>query len=76
MARRRWHTWIDYERFQQLAAGSEAFGATDYMLPTPEWALWGSGEAGFSPADTRFKKERRHHKGEAGHAQAAASVGA
>jgi tRNA wybutosine-synthesizing protein 1 len=43
------------------------------MLPTPEWALWGSSQAGFSPADIRFKKERRHHKSEAGDSASLAS---
>ncbi len=73
---RRWHTWIDYQRFQQLAAAGAPFSAQDYMLPTPEWALWGSSAAGFSPADTRFRKERRHHKSEAGDVQGAAGADA
>ncbi|CAL8466621.1 g6157 [Coccomyxa elongata] len=56
----RWHTWIDYNRFQELAAGSSAFSSMDYMLPTPEWAVYGSPEAGFNPQETRVKKARNH----------------
>ncbi|BDA41096.1 S-adenosyl-L-methionine-dependent tRNA 4-demethylwyosine synthase [Coccomyxa sp. Obi] len=56
----RWHTWIDYNRFQELAAGSLAFSSQDYMLPTPEWAVYGSPEAGFNPQETRVKKARNH----------------
>jgi tRNA wybutosine-synthesizing protein 1 len=44
------------------------------MLPTPEWAEFGSAAAGFSPADTRVKKERRH-PGRAAAAAAAAEAG-
>lgn len=38
----------------------EAFGSVDYVARTPDWAVAGSEEAGFDPAETRFKKERRH----------------
>ncbi|KAG2429944.1 hypothetical protein HYH02_013895 [Chlamydomonas schloesseri] len=55
-----WHTWIDYDKFQQLAAAGGDFGAEDYMLPTPEWAAFGSEAAGFDPAQVRVKKVRRH----------------
>ncbi|KAG2501511.1 hypothetical protein HYH03_000018 [Edaphochlamys debaryana] len=56
----RWHTWIDYERFQQLVAEGRDFGSEDYMLPTPPWAAFGSSEAGFDPGQQRVRKERRH----------------
>ncbi|PNW73212.1 hypothetical protein CHLRE_14g623300v5 [Chlamydomonas reinhardtii] len=55
-----WHTWIDYDRFQQLAAEGGDFGAEDYMLPTPPWAAFGSEAAGFDPGQVRVKKVRRH----------------
>ncbi|KAG2423460.1 hypothetical protein HXX76_015330 [Chlamydomonas incerta] len=55
-----WHTWIDYDRFQQLAAAGGDFGAEDYMLPTPDWAEFGSEAAGFDPGQVRVKKVRRH----------------
>lgn len=45
---------------QELAAGSSAFSSEDYMLPTPEWAVYGSPEAGFNPQESRVKKARNH----------------
>ena len=40
-----WHTFIDYERFQQLVAEHQRTGATftslDYVAKTPAWALYG-----------------------------------
>lgn len=56
----RWWTHIDYEEFNRLALSGGPFCSTDYCLPTPDWALAGSAEAGFDPAQTRFKKERNH----------------
>lgn len=55
-----WHTWINYEKFQDLAAAGAPFGAEDYMLPTPRWAVFGQPEGGFDPRQTRVKKVRRH----------------
>lgn len=45
---------------QELAAAKKPFVTTDYMLPTPEWAVYGADEAGFDPQETRFKKVRNH----------------
>ena len=59
-----WWTWIDYDRFQELAAAGAQFGAEDYAAPTPSWAVAGSEEAGFAPGQTRVRKERRHHHAE------------
>ena len=68
----RWHTWIDYPKFQQLAAtGRDDFGAEEYMLETPAWAAYDSAEAGFAPGETRFKKVRRHKSKEEKEAAAA-----
>ena len=58
----RWHTWIDYDKFQQLAADFEAdptrtFSSADYMLPTPDWAVFGSMEQGFDPTMNRFYRK-------------------
>lgn len=55
-----WHTWIDYEKFQDLVEAGAPFTAQDYVARTPDWAVAGSEEAGFDPAETRFKKERKH----------------
>ena len=45
---------------QALVAAETSFVTTDYMLPTPEWAVYGAHEAGFDPQETRFKKIRNH----------------
>ncbi|KAJ3670064.1 hypothetical protein LUZ60_010388 [Juncus effusus] len=55
-----WYTWIDYDRFQELVASGEPFKSEDYMKMTPSWAVYGAGEGGFDPDQSRFKKERRH----------------
>ena len=56
----RWHTWIDYDKFEDLIASGKPFTSDDYMLPTPEWAVWGAEEAGFDPEQMRFRKKRNH----------------
>ena len=56
----KWHTWIDYEKFQDLAASGKPFRSKDYMLPTPHWSVWGAEEAGFDPRETRVRKVRNH----------------
>eukprot|EP00958_Prasinococcus_capsulatus_P011736 scaffold1169_cov367-Prasinococcus_capsulatus_cf.AAC.14 len=55
-----WHTWIDYDKFQDLIRSAESFGSEDYTARTPSWGVYGSEEAGFDPQDTHFKKERKH----------------
>lgn len=60
-----WHTWIDYERFDQLmrryyeSGGKDTFTAMDYIAPTPQWALYDAKEAGFDPKETRFRRTRK-----------------
>lgn len=61
-----WHTWINYEKFHDLVASGRDFSAMEYMAPTPEWALYGSDEAGFDPKDTRVFHNRTKKKAEAG----------
>lgn len=56
----KWNTWIDYDRFNDLAMGSETFSATDYMETTPDWAVFGSEERGFDPGE-----QRHYRKGKA-----------
>lgn len=55
-----WYTWIDYEKFHELICAGNPFSSEDYMALTPEWAIYGSTEAGFDPDEVRVKKERRH----------------
>mmetsp|Transcript_13128 Transcript_13128/g.15889 ORF Transcript_13128/g.15889 Transcript_13128/m.15889 type:complete len:704 (+) Transcript_13128:221-2332(+) len=56
----RWHTWINYNKFQDLVAQGVPFTSEDYMEPTPDWAVYGAEEGGFDPCETRFKKVRKH----------------
>jgi tRNA wybutosine-synthesizing protein 1 len=59
-----WHTHINYDRFHELAArfyaseGKETFTSMDYMAPTPSWAVWGSKEGGFDPAELRWRRTK------------------
>jgi tRNA wybutosine-synthesizing protein 1 len=59
-----WYTWIDYDKFHELASRSKAsngefsFGAEDYMAPTPKWAHYNAPEAGFSPNEIRFRRTK------------------
>jgi len=61
----KWHTWIDYAKFQQLykefknSDGSKTFTAMEYMSPTPSWAVFGSNERGFDPVETRFHRKNK-----------------
>lgn len=64
---RRWKTWINYPKFQELAAKHAAdptfkFCVEDYIEETPAWALFGSEEEGFDPTDTRHRKKQKHPK--------------
>ena len=43
----------------QVASG-EPFKSTDYMAPTPSWAVYGAAEGGFDPQHVRYRKERDH----------------
>lgn len=64
---RKWRTWVDYEKFQELAARNEAdpsftFGVTDYLADTPSWAVFGATEEGFDPTDKRHRRKKKHPK--------------
>lgn len=64
---RKWQTWIDYDRFQELAAMYEedptfTFGVEDYVADTPAWALFGAEEEGFDPTDKRHRRPKKHPK--------------
>lgn len=63
----RWHTWIDYERFHDLvASGRTDFDSLEYVAPTPDWAIYGSKEAGFDPGETRVYHNRTKRRAKAG----------
>ena len=60
--KRRWKTWIDYDKFHELAARnaedpSFSFGIEDYIAVTPKWALFGADEEGFDPAEIRHRRK-------------------
>ena len=62
---RSWRTWMDYEKFQTLAAQHAAdptctFTVQDYTAETPAWALFGAPEEGFDPTDQRYRKKHKH----------------
>lgn len=60
----KWHTWIDYEKFNVLiqeyyaSNGTKTFSSIDYLAPTPEWALYQSVTRGFDPEEQRWRKEK------------------
>ncbi|XP_077775816.1 S-adenosyl-L-methionine-dependent tRNA 4-demethylwyosine synthase TYW1-like isoform X1 [Podarcis muralis] len=60
-----WHTWINYDRFQDLfrqyeqSGGAKTFTSADYVAPTPQWAVFGAKERGFDPTDTRFQRKNK-----------------
>jgi tRNA wybutosine-synthesizing protein 1 len=65
--RRRWRTWIDYDKFHELAMRNAAdptfsFGVQDYTADTPDWALFGADEAGFDPTEMRHRKDNKQPK--------------
>ncbi len=65
--RRKWRTWIDYDKFQLLAARRASdprlvFGVGDYAADTPSWAVFGADEEGFDPTDNRHRKKTKHPK--------------
>lgn len=53
----KWHTHIDYPKFFELLESGKEFVDLDYVKETPEWAVWGSDEAGFNPNDTRYDRK-------------------
>jgi len=69
-----WHTWINYDKFQDLVASGEKFRSEDYMAPTPSWAVYGAAEKGFNPNETRVRKIRRHIQKESDDYRPAATV--
>ncbi|KAF4653974.1 S-adenosyl-L-methionine-dependent tRNA 4-demethylwyosine synthase [Perkinsus olseni] len=55
-----WHTWIDYDKFTQLALKysktGKPFAVEEYWAPTPAWAVYGAEEEGFDP------EMKRHYR--------------
>ncbi len=64
---RKWRTWINYDKFQELAAKNAAdpsfkFSVVDYLEDTPSWAVFGAEEEGFDPTDTRHRRKKKYPK--------------
>eukprot|EP00531_Pseudo-nitzschia_arenysensis_P006670 CAMPEP_0116153698 /NCGR_PEP_ID=MMETSP0329-20121206/21383_1 /TAXON_ID=697910 /ORGANISM="Pseudo-nitzschia arenysensis, Strain B593" /LENGTH=786 /DNA_ID=CAMNT_0003650623 /DNA_START=104 /DNA_END=2464 /DNA_ORIENTATION=+ len=64
---RKWNTWIDYPKFQELARKRKedptfTFGVEDYVAETPAWALFGSEEEGFDPVELRHRRKKKYPK--------------
>ena len=53
----KWHTHIDYPKFFELLESGKDFVDLDYVRETPDWAVWGSDEAGFNPEDTKYDRK-------------------
>lgn len=68
-------TWC-YGFVQELIGSGRPFSTAEYMLPTPEWAVYGAPEQGFDPQEVRVRKVRNHPAKQhaAGFADAAAEV--
>ncbi len=65
--KRKWRTWIDYDKFHRLAArkaedSTFQFGVEDYVEDTPSWAVFGAEEEGFDPTDTRHRRKQKYPK--------------
>jgi tRNA wybutosine-synthesizing protein 1 len=65
--KRTWRTWIDYEKFHELAKrnvedASFKFSVEEYTSETPDWALFGAEEEGFDPTDKRHRRNTKHPK--------------
>ena len=58
-----WQTWIDYPKFHALEerwrADGTPFTSRDYLADTPSWAVAGAEEEGFSPAESRVRRNRK-----------------
>jgi len=55
-----WHTWIDFDKFTALYNSGEPFVTADYMMPTPQWAVYDpeNADGGFDPAEKRVLSKK------------------
>ena len=64
MGEKAWHTWIDYPKWTELvtayhaSGGKKTFSKFDYVARTPDWAIFGAEEQGFSPYEVHFKRSK------------------
>eukprot|EP00494_Astrolonche_serrata_P025736 UN25997 len=38
----KWHTWIDYPKYDKLIKSKKPFSEHEYMTETPSWAVYGA----------------------------------
>ena len=66
----RWLTWIDYDKFDELARRwreeGTPFSAMDYAAETPPWACFGCKERGMDPKEQRWFHNRTVKRAKAG----------
>lgn len=57
----KWHTWINFPKFNEMVLKEpEVIDAHNYLLPTPDWAVFGAQEdEGFDPTQTRHLTTKR-----------------
>ena len=55
-----WHTWIDFEKFQELALSSQDFSTDDYLKKTPQVGI--SGKGSLDRSEEFKKKLAEKHK--------------
>ncbi|ODV62364.1 putative tRNA 4-demethylwyosine synthase ASCRUDRAFT_74757, partial [Ascoidea rubescens DSM 1968] len=71
----KWFTHIDYKRFfELLREKGQEFDEMEYISETPQWAYWGSKEAGFNPDDVKFSRSEEKAKNRAIREAAAAEA--
>ncbi len=57
-----WHTWIDFEKFQELVMSGTEFTTDDYLKKTPQTGLSGKGTIDTMPEHVRQKYEEEKKK--------------
>mmetsp|Transcript_17850 Transcript_17850/g.43687 ORF Transcript_17850/g.43687 Transcript_17850/m.43687 type:complete len:129 (-) Transcript_17850:170-556(-) len=64
--RKKWRTWINYDEFYRLwnrwKLEGTPYTKDDFAADTPDWAVYGSAEAGFDPSMVRYRKVRGINK--------------
>ncbi|MBI2668306.1 4-demethylwyosine synthase TYW1 [Candidatus Woesearchaeota archaeon] len=52
-----WHTWIDFEKFHELAASGKEFTTDDYLKKTPQVGLSGKGTVDKRKSEVKGEQE-------------------
>ncbi len=56
----KWHTWIDFHKWQELATSGKSFSAEDYSIKTPQVGLSGKGTLSGMPSEVRERYLKEH----------------